>query len=69
MGSVAFVLLIDEEGKVADCTVTETSGVASLDAQSCAIVKERAKFKPATGLDGKPSKSSYFQRISWRLEG
>jgi hypothetical protein len=69
MGSVAFVLLIDEQGKVADCTVTETSGVASLDAQSCAIVKERAKFKPAIGVDGKPSKSSYFQRISWRLEG
>ncbi len=69
MGSVAFVLLIDEQGKVADCTVTETSGVASLDSQSCAIVKERAKFKPAIGLDGKPSKSSYFQRITWRLEG
>lgn len=69
MGSVAFVLLIDERGKVADCTVTETSGVASLDAQSCAVVKERAKFKPAIGLDGKPSKSSYFQRIRWRLEG
>ena len=67
MGSVAFVLLIDEQGKVADCTVTETSGVASLDAQSCAIVKERARFKPAVGLDGKPSKSSYFQRINWRL--
>ena len=69
MGSVAFVLLIDEQGKVADCTVTETSGVASLDAQSCAIVKERGKFKPAIGVDGKPSKSSYSQRISWRLEG
>ena len=69
MGSVAFVLLIDEHGKIADCTVTETSGVASLDAQSCAVVKERAKFKPAIGLDGKPSKSSYFQRISWRLKG
>ena len=69
MGSVAFVLLIDEQGKVADCTVTETSGLASLDAQSCAIVKERAKFKPAIGLDGKPAKSSYFQRITWRLQG
>lgn len=67
MGSVAFVLLIDEQGKVADCTVTETSGVAALDAQSCAIVKERGKFKPAVGQDGKPSKSAYFQRITWRL--
>lgn len=69
MGSVAFVLLIDEQGKVADCTVTETSGLASLDAQSCAIVKERGKFKPAIGLDGKPAKSSYFQRITWRIQG
>ena len=69
MGSVAFVLLIDEQGKVADCTVTETSGLASLDAQSCAIIKERAKFKPAIGLDGKPAKSSYFQRVTWRLQG
>jgi TonB family protein len=69
MGIVAFVLLIDEQGKVADCTVTQTSGVAALDAQSCAIVKERGKFKPAIGLDGKPAKSSYFQRINWRLLG
>ena len=69
MGTVALVLLIDESGRVADCTVTQTSGVASLDAQSCAIIKERGKFKPAIGLDGKPAKSSWLQRITWRLMG
>lgn len=67
VGSVAFALLIDEQGKVADCTVTQTSGLAALDAQSCAVVKARGKFKPAVGLDGKPSKSAYFQRITWAL--
>ena len=66
-GSVGFVLLIDEQGKVADCTVTETSGLAALDAQSCAIVKERGKFRPAVGLDGRASKSAWFQRITWRI--
>lgn len=66
-GTVALVLLIDESGKVADCTVTQTSGVAALDAQSCAIIKERGKFKPAIGLDGKPAKSSWLQRITWQL--
>jgi TonB family protein len=68
MGDVALVMLIDEQGKVADCTVTQTSGVASLDAQSCAIVKERGRFNPAIGQDGKPAKSSWMQRIRWRLE-
>jgi TonB family protein len=46
MGTVVLVLLVDELGKVADCTTVETSGVAALDAQSCAIVKERARFSP-----------------------
>lgn len=68
MGTVSMVLLVDEQGSVADCTTVETSGVAALDAQSCAIVKKRARFKPAIGLDGRPAKSGYRQRITWRLE-
>lgn len=67
-GSVGLALLIDEQGKVADCTVTQTSGVAALDAQSCATVKQRARFKPAIGRDGKPAKSSWQQKVSWRIE-
>lgn len=66
-GTVTFVLLIDESGTVADCTVSETSGVAALDAQSCAVVKERARFKPAVGLDGKPAKAGFTQRVTWRI--
>jgi TonB family protein len=66
-GSVRFVLLINEEGRVADCTVIETSGVAALDAQSCSTVKDKARFTPAIGMDGKPAKDSYTRRVSWRL--
>jgi len=66
-GVVAFALLIDEAGKVADCTVTQTSGVATLDSQSCAIIQERAAFSPAVGADGKPAKSAAMQRIRWAL--
>ena len=44
------VILIDEFGKVADCTVTQTSGAASIDAQSCAVIRERGKFRPAIKL-------------------
>jgi TonB family protein len=66
-GAVGFALLVDEQGKVADCTVIETSGYASLDAQSCAILRERAKFTPAVGKDGKPAKDSMVSRIRWQL--
>lgn len=65
-GSVKIGLLVDERGNVADCSVLETSGVAMLDAQSCSIVRERARFTPAVGNDGKPAKDAFVQRIVWQ---
>lgn len=65
-GKVKFVLLIGEDGRVADCTIIETSGVAALDAQSCALLKTRAKFEPALGVDGKPAKDTVISTITWR---
>ena len=65
-GAVKVVLLIDEAGKLADCTVVETSGAFSLGVQACALISERGKFKPAIGIDGKPAKSSILQSIDWR---
>ena len=68
-GTVEVSLLIDEEGKVAECAVTETSKVAALDAQVCFVLSKRAKFKPAIGADGKPTRDSFSERISWRIPG
>jgi outer membrane biosynthesis protein TonB len=67
-GTATFVLLVDETGRVADCTVIQTSGVASLDAQTCGAVKSQARFSPAIGLDGRPAKDGVVQRVSWILE-
>lgn len=64
-GLVELALLIDEAGKVASCMVIGTSGYASLDAQSCAVITERGKFDPAIGIDGKPTRSGLIQRIRW----
>lgn len=66
-GSVKFALLIDEKGKVADCSVIGTSGIAVLDAQSCALLKTRARFEPAIGVDGKPAKDAVSATIVWRM--
>lgn len=66
-GTVKVALLVDERGLVADCTVVDTSSVAALDAQTCALVKQRARFKPAQGDDGKPAKSATTATITWRI--
>jgi hypothetical protein len=49
--------------------VTQTSGVAALDGQSCAKFSERARFEPAIGVDGKPAKDGHRTRIRWNLPG
>ena len=64
-GTAKVVGLIDEKGEMADCMVVETSGVAVLDAQTCNKVKERGKFSPAIGQDGKPAKSVFETRVRW----
>lgn len=64
-GIVQFVLLIDETGKTRDCMVEDTSGVASLDAMACIILRERARFKPALDVGGKPVRSSWTSRFRW----
>jgi TonB family protein len=66
-GRVGLVVLVDEAGQVADCTVIATSGVAALDAQSCAVMKARARYEPARDSDGRPAKDAVIARISWRL--
>ena len=67
-GTVKFALLINEAGRVADCTVTESSNVPSLDAQSCAILVRRARFEPAVDTAGKPTKDAVVSRITWRMQ-
>lgn len=67
-GATQVVGLVNEKGELVDCTIVETSGVAVLDAQTCIIVRQRGKFSPAIGADGKPAKGVFVQRISWEMD-
>ena len=64
-GLASIVMLIDTQGKVAECMIDKTSGIAVLDANSCIIIRSRAKFSPAIGEDGKPARTYSMQRIRW----
>jgi TonB family protein len=67
-GTAHVMLLIDENGKVADCLLQATSGNASLDAMTCIAFIERARFHPALDAAGKPMKSAVFTAASWRIQ-
>ena len=66
-GIVRVVLLIDEKGRVADCTLTKASGVAALDAQTCAVARERVRYKPALDPQGVPRRDVGVTSITWRM--
>jgi len=67
-GTVQFLLLIDEKGKVAGCHILKASGAPVLDGMGCQVIVERARFKPALDAQGKPMRSSYITpTVTWRI--
>lgn len=68
-GIVAFRLAIGPDGFVQNCTVTEFSGFVRLDALVCPLIKERARFRPATDAEGRPTTGTYSNRVRWMMPG
>jgi TonB family protein len=66
-GVTEIVLLVDESGKLADCMVTATSGIPTLDAMTCIAIRDGAKFTPAIGADGKPARGTMTQKVRWKV--
>lgn len=69
-GTTQFLLMIGRDGAVMDCVVAQSSGIASLDAMGCQVIRERARFKPATDATGKPTVDTYVTPpIRWQISG
>lgn len=67
-GTTRYLLMIGRDGSVMDCVVATSSGIASLDAMGCQVIRERARFKPATDAKGKPTVDTYVTPpIRWQL--
>lgn len=63
-GAAAIRLTVGPEGRVSQCKVEKSSGSPSLDATSCRIYVERARFEPAQA-DSSPRVAH--TRVDWRL--
>ncbi|WP_179043561.1 energy transducer TonB [Sphingobium lactosutens] len=68
-GVTGIRLTIDTDGFAQDCVVTQDSGNVLLDQTSCAIIRARAWFLPATDDNGAPMVGHWTTRITWRLPG
>lgn len=66
-GSVGTRLALDADGEPIGCTVTASSGSATLDKATCALLRARAHFLPARDAAGKPIKGSYSSQFNWVL--
>lgn len=64
-GVTGFRVSVSADGRVADCTVTSSSGTPELDETACAKIRQRARFNPATDGEGQPTGGSYSGRIRW----
>ena len=67
MGRVFVRLRISETGALTDCSVVRSSGSAELDAATCTVIRERAKFAPARDLDGKAVRGVVASTVQWML--
>lgn len=66
-GTVAFRVVVGLDGRVANCTVTASSGSASLDHATCAIIQRRARFFPARDAHGRKNEDRSEGRVRWDL--
>jgi len=68
-GTVEYVLTVSPNGRVATCRVTKSSRHLELDDATCALIRTRGRFVPATNIDGDPVVGFCEGRYSWVLPG
>jgi TonB family protein len=66
-GKVAFRLTIEPTGTIGTCDVTESSGFATLDKETCEIMALYARVSPVRNSDGRAIRAQQNGFIVWRL--
>ena len=63
-GTAGFRLTIDPSGSVVDCEITDSTGHPDLDAETCAVLRRRARFSNAPAESGP---RYYENRTRWQI--
>lgn len=65
VGEVSYELKVDRAGQVTGCKVTESTATARLKAETCRLLRERARFEPARDKKGNAIASVYPGYVAW----
>lgn len=66
-GTTRFRLAVGPDGRVKECIVTSSSGSSALDATTCKLMKQRARFTPARNNRDEATSDSVTNAIRWVL--
>ena len=66
-GTSGFRLMIAPSGLPRTCEIISSSGHADLDATTCRLLMERARFRPGRDAAGRPVGGTYSNRIRWQI--
>jgi protein TonB len=66
-GRVGVRVTVGPNGRVADCSVSSSSGSSILDEAACSGMRSYARFNPALDAAGNPTNGSYSTTIVYQL--
>jgi protein TonB len=64
-GELELVYRVSIDGRVSNCRITRSSGLASLDAQTCRLITERFRFRPSRDAAGRPVPANIIEVHGW----
>ena len=64
MGTIRFLLIVGQDGKVEDCRESHVSLADRLDPKLCRAAR-RARFEPALNAEGQPMRSYFLRQVSY----
>jgi TonB family protein len=66
-GRVGFELGVDRDGMLTSCQVTQSSGHANLDKETCDFLIKYARLQPVQNADGRTVNATQQGFINWQL--
>jgi TonB family protein len=66
-GKVGFRLVVESDGSLGSCDVTESSGSKSLDGETCELILRYARLTPVRNADGRAVRAVQNGYINWKL--
>jgi len=66
-GTVGLRFVVGTNGRVTDCTVTRSSGNASLDETTCRLIRERFRYAPSRDARGRAYADTVTGEHVWEL--